>query len=123
MPVFDIGPISTLITISFEVTKALTMQVKDQTGTATPKTFQIPYSDGTAVTLGFDNDCGTGCTHNDSLDLYEIFSDKDGRTQFATGRINQGYMTGLTSPHSSLDLLSSTYGNCDPFMLDPPPGP
>jgi hypothetical protein len=118
-PVVNVGKVARLVTLSFAVNKQFDMQRFDATGAAFGSAVTIPYTEGGQITLSFNNDCGSGCTHNDALDLYEFVEDSNGRSRFAWGQI---LPRTPASPYGDINPLSPTYGNCDPSWSDPPVG-
>lgn len=79
---------------------------------------EFPYRDGDEYVLTFDNDCGMNCSpgKNDFTMFYDWLKDR--------GNENKRFIAGKTDGgQSTLDgLMSGQQGNCDPVVVDPPPG-
>ena len=118
-PVVSVGKIATMLSFEFKVSSELVMTVWD--GTVEVNRYPIPFRNGKSATLSLNNDCGVHCTHNDSLDLYELVVDRTQRNlKFASGKVIKHHR-GLQ--HRNISTEKSPYGNCDPAWSDPPPGP
>jgi len=117
-PVFNVGKVSKMISIEFDVEKDFTMSLRENGNPVL--SFPFEYFDG-SMTLEFNNDCLQKCKYNDFMDLYHLVSDLNGTTQFAAGEINTNLPFGPSLSHKG--LLTTQYGNCDPAWSDPPPGP
>jgi hypothetical protein len=106
---------------------ALKVQVThQQPGDVYSQTFPKSPTPGPLV-FKFNNGCGGFCTHNDSIDLYDVFTDKRSNgLQFVTGSLKNNEVPGNDPDNpwpigKNKKLLSSTYGNCDPVGSNPPP--
>lgn len=75
---------------------------------------EFPDGGDVTYTLRFDNDCGNDCDEDDDFGLYYdlMFDAKNPALEFRAGR------------KGSLDnkKLLMPDGNCDPIIIDPPPG-
>lgn len=136
-PVEIIGRVSHIITAVFDVTDAVEIVVTDKESSAVTERFSFPYADGTIVFLDFDNDCYDKCEWNDFVDLYEWVEDVDGK-KFVAGQIKSQLINGLRQvfppkpTNQNVEwgegigiqgvILNALQGNCDPAVVDPPPG-
>jgi hypothetical protein len=107
--------------------KGFTMSVQDRNGTS--ELVRVPFVDGTTHLLEFDNDCGLGCKTENDFDLYYHWLKDPLGTRFWAGKITGALAE--AEERKSLDnmslsdirqLLSSDNGNCDPVVVEPPPG-
>lgn len=119
-PVVNVGKVAEKVTLGFVVNKQFNLGLFTAAGAPVGNPFTIPYTNHGSASLYFDNDCGAGCSHNDSLDLYEIFQDTNGTAKFAWGQIKP--RATMIGPYRDADLMSPDYGNCDPSWSNPPVG-
>lgn len=98
-----IPPVAVVIRGSFEVSNELNVSILDSSGSELLSSFA--YAEGATVSIELNNDCQVEQMRNDSLDLYDFVQDKRG-IKYATGQVRNSPQT----------------GDCDPVIIDPPPG-
>jgi len=113
-PVEIIPRVATELAVKFEVNDELRIDLIDPADANYAKSIK-PVASGGSITIEFNNDCGSRCTHNDFLDLYELLFEDPGDRQFAAGQVKQPSSAEVT-------LYSADQGNCDPTTVEPPPG-
>ena len=125
-PPIVIPPVAKKILATFEVNADLSMSIATQNGAVVRPPDIFPYKDNGLVRLEFDNNCGDICIGNDSLDLYELVRDTDGK-MFYTGQVKglNGVDREAFFKATELEsfIFNSRTGDCDPVNIDPPPGP
>lgn len=140
-PVELIGRVAHILVAKLEIDRKMTMSVKYKAneGAAAPLAAPIPppfektfeFVDNKEITLVFDNDC-QGCIRNDFVDLYDWVKhvDKGKEKKFVAGKVKDELLNGQRRVHpnkseetsSAKKILSALHGNCDPVVIEPPPG-
>ncbi len=93
---------------------------KDENG---PELISWGESTSGDIHLLFDNDCHLPGNRSDFLNYYDWVTDKSvfppGSRQFTAGKLHSSFAKG--APLES--KMMGRDGNCDPVVVDPPPGP
>lgn len=121
----NLGRVSTKIEFRFAVESDAPLEVAVTNMTSGGDVYRetFPTDPGQPMKFAFDNGCGNDCTHNDSIDLYDMMTDRRGNgLQFVSGIDRNGVPGNDPSERSALLKESPTFGNCDPNGGDPPPG-
>lgn len=105
-------------TVGHPIAKVLTLSFQDESGKQLELTAVAPtepavdpwkYSTG-VLNLRFNNDCRGHGNVDDFMHYYDcVFDKRDKRIMFTAGKLGGG--------------VFATQGDCDPAMIDPPPGP
>lgn len=120
-PVEIIPAIARVLSLTFCVDGPLRLKISDPNDSSYDPPFPLP-TDAGDIDLEFDNDCDDRCTHNDFIDLYELVMDKAGDRKFAAGQVRVRQHTDWKSLPAGKAMASPDYGNCDPVVVEPPPG-
>lgn len=127
----DIGPVAKTVkaTVRLNAGAGFTMLVTDGDGTSNLVT--VPFADRTTYVLEINNDCGDFCKNeNDFLFYYEWLNDDTGR-KFLAGKITRALSQKLenffkteerATALTQRSMLMPENGNCDPTVVEPPPG-
>lgn len=125
----EVGKVTKKVTFSFLLksnnARALKVRVTDLTANSIVYDDEFPATVIPGdLTFKFNNDCGQRCRTNDSLHMYDIYTDRNDPTKrFVIGRLIDGEVPGNGSKKSrEIIERSPTYGNCDPTGGQPPPG-
>jgi hypothetical protein len=131
-PVRILGKVASKVTVTFDVAGPVTMRATNPDETVT-----IPFTDGVTKSILFDNDCGASCNgDNDFAFVYERLRHRSDPTRkFYAGQVLNAMFNGehviaskteeeAKAGRESVDLgFHPLYGNCDPVVVEPPPGP
>ena len=109
--------------ISFDVagTDGLTMTIRDKSGDDVRK-----YPSTQALDLRFDNYCNAVQTYNDFINFYDWLYDTTSADPAEPKRFVAGKLIriNLLPPGPALaGRIMGRQGDCDPIIIDPPPGP
>lgn len=119
-PVQIIPRIANVLSLTASVEGLRRLKVDDPMNTSYDPPLPLPSS--AAIDLEFNNDCGANCTHNDFVDLYEFVKEKIGDRQFVAGQLKVRKYLDWKKVDEGQTTPSPDYGNCDPVVIEPPPG-
>ena len=123
-----VGPVAKKIAFTFEFdSEDISVIVGNRHDQVYNETFRA--RPGKTLKFHFNNHCRI-CSHNDSLDIYDIVIDGEegNERRFVTGgvRDSDGNIPGHDPTRPTFDgqgfARSPPYGNCDPMGWDPPIG-
>lgn len=121
-PAEVIPKIAKELNLSFSFEGSLKLKVSDPADTSYNPSFSVQTGAGD-IELEFDNDCDKHCTHNDFVELYELLMEHPDDRKFVAGQLKPRRYTDWGSPPvEEADAKSAEYGNCDPVVIEPPPG-
>ena len=98
----------------------IAIHLKDENGPVLKSWVESKAGD---IHLLFDNDCHSSGNRSDFLNYYDWVTDKSvfplGNKRFIAGKLHSSFTKG-----TSLEpKMMGRDGNCDPVVVDPPPGP
>lgn len=111
-PVELIGTVADKVLLEVGADEPVSLGIYDQGSQL--EQFDLKASAG-SIDLELNNDCDGGCDYNDFIHIYEAFMDKEDDKMFVAGQIKP-------KRQGTKSLMSADQGNCDPTVIEPPPG-